>query len=343
MDKSAKTPEELGNLLLTRLGQGAVGGLGVTALYHMLDQARRKKKPMNDQTAAISAGAPVIAKVAASGQDALIGGLLGAAGGGLYGGLSGAFDQTADKSKRMRNALQQALLGAAGGGALGAGVGYNKQELATALGNMVPTTLVPGTGGDTANVPGDYATGRQKGWHTAMGLGALGLGTAGGSALVNNLMKKKKTTENTAEIDSARDAYLAALRGDDVKAAAALDSAFAAYQEKKSSGYDDITKMLGSAGEYLTAPGGARGDIATAMLLSTLGGGIVGGHYMYNKTKQNSQAENLRKAMQSRARMQGLPPMWIDPEELAQTKQIALSPKDTPRLEHDPGVSSAHG
>jgi hypothetical protein len=49
MEKSAYTPEELGNSLLTRVGQGAVGGIGITALYHLLDQARRKKSRWTKQ------------------------------------------------------------------------------------------------------------------------------------------------------------------------------------------------------------------------------------------------------------------------------------------------------
>lgn len=347
MDKSAYTPEELGNSILTRLGQGAVGGVGITALYHLLDQARRKKKPLDEDTAAISAGAPITASLAptakvANDRDALIGGLLGVAGGGLYGGLRGSFDPAKTRTEKVKNTLRSAIIGAAGGGAVGAGLGYNREGLATLLGNAVPTALIPGTGGDAANVPGDYATPQQKAWHVAANIGALGAGTLGGGALVNSLMGKKKELENKDTVDSAREAYLAALRGDDVKAAQALDTAFERYQEKQSLTFDDVGKALGSVGEYFTSPGGARGDLAAAALLSALGGGVVGGHYMYNKTKSLSRAANLQKAMQSRARLQGLPSVWIDPDELAKTKQLALAQPDAPRLEHNPNVS-AHG
>ena len=342
MEKSAYTPEELGNSLLTRVGQGAVGGIGITALYHLLDQARRKKKPLDETTATISAGAPIVAKTA-NDRDALIGGLLGAAGGGLYGGLRGAFDPTDSRLQKTKNTLRSAIIGAAGGGALGAGVGYNREGLATLLGNSVPRGFIPGMGGDIPSNPGaDYDSGAQKGWHTAMNIGALGAGTLGGGTLVNSLMGKKKELENKDTVDSARAAYLAALRGEDVKTAQALDAAFERYQEKQSFEFADIGRGLNAAGEYITSPGGLRGDLSTAALLSLLGGGVVGGHYMYNKTKDMSHASNLQKAMQSRARMQGLPTMWVDPDELAQTKQLATAKNKVPRLEHDPSVS-AHG
>lgn len=343
MDKSAFTPEELGNPILTRFGQGAAGGIGIAALYHLLDQARRKKKPLAEDTAAISAGAPMVAKTADE-HSALIGGLLGAAGGGLYGGLRGSFDPAASKTQKATNALRSAIIGAAGGGALGAGVGYNREGLAAMLGNAMPRGYVPGSGDDIPNNPGQgYASPAQKGWHSIANIGALGAGALGGSALVNNLMGKKKELENKDTVDEARAAYLAALRGEDVKAAAALDAAFERYQEeKKALRMQDIYDAVGNAGEYLVSPGGLRGDVSSAAMLSALGGGLVGGHYMYNKTKDMSHAANLQKALQSRARMQGLPTMWVDPDELAQTKHLALAKKEVPRLEHDPNVA-AHG
>ena len=354
MKKQAQNPVDptaaIGRSLISLFGTGLAGGVGATALYHALDQAKRKKKILSEEQAAISAGAPIVAeepanldvKIAGTATDTLLGGLLGAGAGGLYGGVSSMLDDgVKDKKQRLRNALRSAATGAAGGGIVGAGAGFNRHALETLVGGAVPTTFyggLPSVGGGEKFEP---VTPQQKAWVQVLGTGALGAGIYGGNKLVNGVMDKKKHLENTEEVDNARKEYLAALRGDDVKAAQALDTAYENYRTKKATNWSDVHDLSGF-GRYLTDAGGLRGDVATAMLLSAVGGGLVGGHYMYGKTVDSSKARNLQSALQSRARMQGLPTMWVDPDELAQTKQLALAKNKVPRLEHDPSVS-AHG
>jgi hypothetical protein len=65
--------------------------------------------------------------------------------------------------------------------------------------------------------------------------------------------------------------------------------------------------------------------LRTAYVLSMLGAGGLGAKYMYDRTKELTKGENLAKAQASRARLKGLPPVWVDPDSLAQVKQLAES------------------
>jgi hypothetical protein len=63
----------------------------------------------------------------------------------------------------------------------------------------------------------------------------------------------------------------------------------------------------------------------TAYLLTLLGAGGLGAKYMYDRTKDLTEGENLAKAQASRARTKGLPPVWVDPESLSHIKSTVES------------------
>ena len=93
------------------------------------------------------------------------------------------------------------------------------------------------------------------------------------------------------------------------KTAAAFDKAFETV--KQASG--------GLLGTLSAVPQSLR----TAYVLAMLGSAAAGGKYMYDRTKAITEGENLAKAQASRARMRGLPPVWVDPDTLANVKSVA--------------------
>lgn len=61
------------------------------------------------------------------------------------------------------------------------------------------------------------------------------------------------------------------------------------------------------------------------MLAGGLGAGAMGAKYMYDRTRARSESRNLLKAQEARRRMQGLDSPWVDPKELADVKNLAMS------------------
>lgn len=196
------------------------------------------------------------------------------------------------------------------------------------IGGMLPTGFAPAPPVPSigAGVTGDPNMFRPS-WAAAGAIGAGGLGLWGGKKLVDMIMARQKKKDNDAEIDEARQAYYAALRGDD-KVASDLDAAYDKYAAAKTAAAEkQATNPL------MDALVGA-GDIAkntltgthTLGLLAMLGSGLYGGKAVYDWTKAHNQGDNYAKAQASRARMKGLPTVWVDPEELASVKKRALEP-----------------
>jgi hypothetical protein len=177
------------------------------------------------------------------------------------------------------------------------------------LGGALPTTMVPfsapALGGSGAPSADPHAW--RKSWSTAANIGGAGLGALAGGHLVNSIVKSKKKRDQSSALEAARQEYYNALRGKH----AALDTAF---ESVKSANL--LTSAISGA---FQAPQALR----TAYLLSMLGAGGLGAKYMYDKTKQTTEGENLAKAQASRARTRGLPPIYVDPEGLANVKAIA--------------------
>jgi hypothetical protein len=150
-----------------------------------------------------------------------------------------------------------------------------------------------------------------------LGLGATGL--IGGGAAINAIMKQKQKADARDEVEDARRYYHAVLTGAD-KRASALDRAFERHCGKQAS-TDPLSGLFSIATD--TVPR----HLTTASVLASLAAAGIGGAYMYDRTLERTQGENLAKAQASRARMSGLPKVWIDPEQLAQVKQLAAQRK----------------
>lgn len=187
---------------------------------------------------------------------------------------------------------------------------------------ITPTLPTPSLG---PGVKGDPNTFRPS-WAAAATIGAGGLGLWGGKKLVDMIMARQKKKDNDAEIDEARQAYYAALRGED-KAAAALDVAYEKYTEAKAARAEKranpVMDALAGAGD---AAKGVITGTHTLGLLAMLGSGLYGGKAVYDWTRARNQGDNYAKAQASRARMKGLPSVWVDPEELARVKKRATEP-----------------
>lgn len=199
-------------------------------------------------------------------------------------------------------------------------------NLDEAMGGLVPKTMtglpessaIDGGGAPVAEgLPADPHKFRPA-WAALAALGMGGLGLYGGNKAVNAVVKHKKKKDSQSEIEDARKEYYAALLGLDKKAAA-LDGVYAAWQEKKALGFGDVTNFFGT-----TVPQSAH----ALALIGALGGGLYGGKKMYDWTKSRAEGENLRKAQASKARMKGLPTMWVDPEALARIKALAAQSDD---------------
>ena len=185
-------------------------------------------------------------------------------------------------------------------------------SLSRSLGGLLPTGMVPGGGPHFNNLQSPSADpyAWRKAWSTAANIGGAAGGAMLGHKLINHLVKAKQKRDTADALETAKQEYYAALSGGH-KAAAALDTAFENVK---------AANLLGGAASALyNTPQAVR----TMYLLSMLGAGGAGAKYMYDRTKARSESENLAKAQASRARMRGLPAVWVDPESLANVKALA--------------------
>ena len=301
-----------GKALLNNLVAGAGVGASATGLYYLAKKLRKqfeeqlergKPRAPDYADAALEVPnlvAPEQKKLAFDAYTVATPLATGAAGAILAAALS-------DKKTKKRNAL---LAGTAG--AL-AGAGLNTRAAQKFVGEWgFPTNYAPGFG--------DHAgeSWAREGFKNVMIPAGAGLGAFAGKTLYDmsaapyTEAEKKKEQYNTVE--SARQKYFDELLSDgapeDKKekrstVADVLDAAYTAYVDK-SAAWKDI----------LNAP-------STLYAAAMLGGGVLGGKYMYDQTRAESRAKNMAKALAAKERMKSTLPVWVDPQELAQVKDVA--------------------
>lgn len=328
------------NSLLGGFGLGA----GATGLYYLAKHLRNKMRTPTTDLSAI-ANAPMVpalpmpkdapaedektgfdtTKLIMPGAGAGIGALIGAIRGG--------------KGKKLQSALTGAGVGAVGG--MGADM-LSSPAVRQYIGEHVPRSLIPqGTmfGGDGKMSPSSE-TGGHMAARYAGGLGLAAAGAYGGHKAVQALAERNKNEGNKNQVQSARDEYFKTLLNDEnddeeeKKFAAAFDVLYAAYAEKRSAGGSNQPTWE----NFIWPAGGERGPwhnpVSSALntlsgtaqlggLAALVAGGGLGAHYMYNKTKAQSQARALARAQAGRERMKGLDSPWVDPQELASIKDLA--------------------
>lgn len=187
--------------------------------------------------------------------------------------------------------------------------GLDINSIKETLGGALPTTMLPFSASSigASSAPSADPHAWRKSWSTAANIGGGALGALAGSHVINKMVKAKKQRDQAAALEAARQEYYGALMGKH----AALDAAFETVKAA------NILTSLAS-GAYNTPQ-----TLRTAYLLSMLTAGGVGAKYMYDKTKATTEGENLAKAQASRARTRGIPPIYVDPEGLANVKALA--------------------
>lgn len=249
----------------------------------------------------------------------------------LAGGAAGAILAAAlsDKKNKKRNAL----LGA-GAGAL-AGAGLNTKPVHEFIGRNTFSSIFPFLNPIMGKAWFSRGSG-YNGWNAAMNVTGGALGALGGKTLYDMAaapyeeVEKKKEQYNNVE--SARNKYFQELlSADDEKSpdkkekkanvTEMLDAAFGAYTEKSAAWYDYINplKFPGLKQLFYDLPN----IYGTTAVAATIGGGLLGGKYMYDKTRSESRAKNMAKALAAKERMKNTLPVWVDPQELAQVKDVA--------------------
>jgi hypothetical protein len=185
--------------------------------------------------------------------------------------------------------------------------------------------------GDTVNAGlGSWTTPHPDGLmagvaQKTMGLGGVAAGLGGTYLLAQYLAKRQKRQGEKDDVENARNEYLAALTG---AKTAALDDAYEKYASLAGviQGVKDFGQGIVDFGQKLPGRAQTVGENYGALAaLSGLTAAGLGGTYMYNKTRNNSLSANALKAQALKARMRSLPGTWIDPEELAKVKQMAMA------------------
>jgi hypothetical protein len=241
-----------------------------------------------------------------------------------------------DKKTKLRNA---AIAGAVGAGA---GAGLNTKPVHEFMGKHIPSSIFPFLEPVLGKSWFDRGSGYNA-WNAALNVGGAGLGVAGGKALydmsVAPQLEAEKKKEQYNNVEDARKQYFNELLQDDKsdkkkeKKASVnefLDEAYNAYAEKKAAWTDYIPSANPTKWPVLkTFFHDLPTLYATLGVAATLGGGAIGGKYMYDKTRSESAAKNMAKALAAKERMKNTLPVWIDPQELAQVKDVAKAKEPT--------------
>lgn len=147
-------------------------------------------------------------------------------------------------------------------------------------------------------------------------LGATGLGIYGGHSLMNSITEKKRKEDLKLMVEEAKKEYQRALLG---KRAETLNTAFGKYAEKKASG---AVSAGATAADWLLEPLRRMG-VLPLYSTAVLGTGALAGKMTYDWTRERSKDKALERARKSRARLSGVAPIYVDPEQLAAIKNIA--------------------
>lgn len=148
-------------------------------------------------------------------------------------------------------------------------------------------------------------------------LGAAALGGLGGYKLIEALHKRKKRRDRQEEIAAAEKEYYDALTGGSAKK---LDSAYDAASEKAAAEKKALLEWLTSAYDVAKRVPAAVGG---AYVGAGLGMGGLAAKLMYDRARERSRAKAVEEAAKSKARIAGILPTYVDPDEIVALKQQA--------------------
>lgn len=147
--------------------------------------------------------------------------------------------------------------------------------------------------------------------------GAGALGGIGGYKLIEALHKRKKRREQQDQIAAAEKEYYDALTGGGGKK---LDSAYDAASEKAASEKKALLEWLTNAYDVAKR---VPATIGGAYVGTGLGLGGLAAKLMYDRARERSRAKAVEEAAKSKARIAGILPTYVDPDEIIALKQQA--------------------
>lgn len=147
--------------------------------------------------------------------------------------------------------------------------------------------------------------------------GAGALGGIGGYKLIEALHKRKKRREQQDQIAAAEKEYYDALTGGGGKK---LDSAYDAASEKAASEKKALFEWLTDAYDVAKR---VPATVGGAYVGAGLGLGGLAAKLMYDRARDRSRAKAVEEAAKSKARIAGILPTYVDPDEIIALKQQA--------------------
>lgn len=156
-------------------------------------------------------------------------------------------------------------------------------------------------------------------------LGATGLGLYGGHSLMNAIQEHKRKEDIKMMVEEAKQEYQRALTG---KRAEALDAAYAAYEEKTAK--NDAASWLGWGVNKMADPMRAVPGLWPAYVTAVLGTGALSGKMTYDWARERSKDKALERARKSRARISGVSPVYIDPDQIVAISELAKKQRNAP-------------
>lgn len=187
-------------------------------------------------------------------------------------------------------------------------------QLTEAIGGMLPNSPASFLRPFTPGVPKAHNTFDPSVTRSSFGIGATvgagGLGGLAGWKLIQALHNHKKKNDRQQEVDDAEQEYHDALMG---KSGAALDFVYDSIGEKAAF-VDYVTGIWDTLKRIPAAVGGAG-------VITGLGTGALAAKLMYDRAKERSRAKAVEEAAKSRARIAGILPTYVDPDEISALKQ----------------------
>lgn len=183
-----------------------------------------------------------------------------------------------------------------------------------AIGKMLPNSPMSLLRPFTPDVPkGGHNTFDPSVTRSSFGIGATvgagALGSLAGWKLIQALHARKKRQDRQQEVDDAERAYHEALVGK----SAALDTAYDSLGEKQAA-FESLKSLWDGLKRLPAAVGGAG-------VLAGMGSGALAAKLMYDRAKERSRAKAVEEAAKSRARVAGILPTYVDPDEIIALKQ----------------------
>lgn len=190
-------------------------------------------------------------------------------------------------------------------------------DVATGVGKMLPDSLLrifDSTRSPSSAVNRFDPNIMRSAFGTATALGAGGLGMYGGWKALQMLQNSKKRRDRKQMVEDAEREYYDALTGGENKLDDAYNKAAEYAAQEKVALLDAVTDAWDVAKRV---PGFA----ATAYTTAGLGLGGLAAKLMYDRAQARSKAKAVEEAAKSRARIAGILPAYVDPDELAAVKK----------------------